>query len=66
MIIRRVNMMHELKQLAHGKKSHLPVEIIAGWALRHVVIEEMPTPARRDEVRWLNALYALKDLRPQV
>jgi hypothetical protein len=58
----RADMTKELVLMAYGRKTHLPAEVIAVWALG-VVKAELPAPAHNDELRWLNDLWSLEDPR---
>jgi hypothetical protein len=60
--IKRLNMQTELGRLAHGKKAHIPTEIICDWALTQVR-GGLPAPAHSDELKWLERLYRLEDRR---
>jgi hypothetical protein len=64
MIVRRLNLTEELRLIAHGKPAHLPVDIIAGWALDYLrTIPELSAP-KGDELEFLDAMYCLEDPRP--
>lgn len=55
----------ELRTLARGKKSRLPINLLAGFVLNYCMAPATK-PARKphdNSVRWLKALYALEDPR---
>ncbi len=54
--------MRELSLMAHGRKTHLPAEVVADWALE-IVKAATPAPVHNDAVAWLERLYTLEDPR---
>lgn len=61
MTYQKLNLRNELKRLARGKSTRVPATVLAAWALDHVGADtERP---QGDGVRWLAALYELKDTR---
>jgi len=54
----------ELKRVAQSKEPHIPVSILAGYLLDYWTRDSVAAPpVRNDEVRWLEALYQLQDVR---
>lgn len=57
----------ELRKVAHGKASRVPVPILIEYTLNYLMRSTAPaavhTPIHNDELRWLTALYRLEDKR---
>lgn len=61
--IKNLNLERELILLSHNRKTHIPSDILAGWALAAVRGGLPAAPAHNDELKWLEALGRLEDPR---
>lgn len=56
----------ELRKVAHGKASRVPVPILIQYTLNYLMRGTAPAPTpvpHDDSLSWCEALYALKDKR---
>ena len=49
----------ELKAVARGRVSRVPVPILIQYTLNYLMRDSVAAPVRNDEVRWCEALYRL-------
>ena len=62
MFIKNLNLERELVLMSHGRKTHIPSDILAGWALA-AVRGGLPAPVHNNELQWLERLGRLEDTR---